>query len=81
MNKKNGKIVNISDHDSQFQYLGRWIDKSQFRAFVYNEKNQESLANSYEEFVDLISSGLWYETKELASKDRKQKNDIVRSNS
>lgn len=50
---------------SQFEYLGRWVSKKDFRAFVYNGKEQR-LAASYQEFIDLIGSGLWYETLNLA---------------
>ena len=46
----------------QFEYLGRWIDKKNFRAFVYGNK-ESVLANSYEEYQKLISSGLWFPTK------------------
>lgn len=50
---------------SQFEYLGRWVDKHNFRANVYNGK-EKKLAKSYEEFIDLISSGLWFETLSYA---------------
>lgn len=43
----------------QFLYNDRWVDKKHFRAFVYNGKEQK-LANSYDEFEKLISSGLWF---------------------
>jgi hypothetical protein len=49
----------------QVEYLGRWVDKQNFRVFVYNEKEQR-LASSYEEFINLTSSGLWFESKEAA---------------
>ncbi len=75
------KITEKNMNESQVQYLGRWVDKNKFRVFVYSEMNEEKLANSYEEFQDLIDSGLWYETRELASKDRKQKNGTLRSTS
>lgn len=88
----------------QFQYLGRWVNKDQFRAFVYNEKGEEKLADSYHEFQTLTTSGIWFaekpkqksnkqipsivyrekdskETalKETASKERKQKDDTIRT--
>lgn len=47
----------------QFQYLGRWVDKKNFRAFVYNEKGDEKLADSYQEFESLTTSGLWFASK------------------
>ena len=45
--------------DKQVLYLGRWVSKKHFRTFVYN-KNEQKLANSYEEYSELISSGLWF---------------------
>lgn len=49
--------------ESQVLYQGRWVDKKNFRAFVYNS-NCEKLANSYDEYASLIESGLWFSTKE-----------------
>jgi len=76
MNKKE----NYSDE--QFYYLGRWVNKSQFKAFVYNEKDESKLANSYDEFESLVSSGLWFSEKpkveiSLPQGKRKKHNDIV----
>lgn len=61
------KLKNIKD--DQFSYLGRWVNKTGFRAFVYGEKDKEKLANSYDEFMGLISSGLWFESKDAIPKD------------
>ncbi len=49
----------------QFEYLGRWVDKKHFRAFVYNQI-ENKLAASYEEYERLIASGLWFPTKDSA---------------
>jgi len=69
-------------HEGQFQYLGRWVDKHNFRTFIYNEKGDQKLAESYKEYESLISSGIWFSSKEDASqKKRKQKNDITSSDS
>lgn len=67
-------IQNKSKISPQVLYQGRYVDKDHFRVFVYNGKTQK-LANSYEEFETLISSGLWFETKEgaLAPKGVKEK--------
>jgi hypothetical protein len=57
----------------QVMYLGRWVDKKTFRAFVYGESGQK-LANSYTEYEDLIASGIWYAEKPIvASRKRKLK--------
>lgn len=62
------------DQKDQANYMGRWVEKATFRAFVYDAKGNEKLANSYKEFESLIASGLWYESKpDASSKQRKQK--------
>jgi hypothetical protein len=47
----------------QFLYLGRWVDKASFRTFVYDREGNQKLANSYKEFEDLTSSGIWFASK------------------
>lgn len=49
--------------DSQVFYQGRWVSRAHFRAFVYNGETQK-LANSYDEYVRLIESGVWFSSKE-----------------
>ena len=44
--------------DTQVLYMGRWVSKEHFKAFVYNNTGQ-MLAKSYQEFINLISSGVW----------------------
>lgn len=44
--------------ESQVLYLGRWVSREHFRAYVYNNSEQK-LAKSYDEFAQLISSGVW----------------------
>ncbi len=79
MNQINNKIIEKNPAD-QFQYLGRWVDKANFRAFVHDKAGKEKLANSYTDYESLISSGLWFASKEDASKiERKQKNDSIRA--
>jgi hypothetical protein len=51
--------------DAQVFYMGRMIDRDSFRTYVY-KANEQKLANSYGEYEELISSGLWYATKEDA---------------
>lgn len=67
---------NNSDAKKQVMYLGRWVDKEFFRAFVYR-KGEQRLANSYEEFECLLATGCWFDSKENIPKDepkRKVKN-------
>jgi hypothetical protein len=75
------KLKNIKDpHSGQFQYLGRWVDKDTFRAWVYDKNGEEKLADSYDEFQGLTSSGIWFarkpEIQKVASKERKPK-DVI----
>ena len=44
--------------DKQILYMGRWVSREHFAAFVYNNEGQK-LAKSYQEFSDLVSSGIW----------------------
>ena len=43
----------------QVMYNNRFVDKATFRAFVYNFEG-EKLANSYDEYEEMITSGLWF---------------------
>ena len=45
--------------EPQFLYLGRWVSKTHFRAFVYSD-NGSKLVNSYEEFEKEVATGLWF---------------------
>lgn len=73
------------DVKKQVMYLGRWVDKDLFRAFVYNIDGDKKLANSYYEFESLISSGIWFDSiqnisKEVIKSSRKSKHDTSISN-
>lgn len=67
------KVAVKDFHEGQFQYLGRWVNKEFFRAFIYNDKGESKLANSYQEFESLTHSGIWYAEKPIASPERKHK--------
>ncbi len=43
----------------QVLYNGRYFDRATFRTFVYNFEGRK-LAESYDEYEQLIASGLWY---------------------
>lgn len=49
-----------SEHEGQFLYRGKWVDKKHFRAFVYGD-DVSTVANSYEHYVELIATGLWFD--------------------
>ena len=55
---------------TQVCYNGRWVDKEFFRAFVYSTTEQK-LAESYKQYEDLISSGLWFDSKDKAIEAQK----------
>ena len=52
----------------QFYYNGRYVNTEHFRTFVYN-KDGEKLAENYQQYQDLISSGLWFSSKEAIPKE------------
>lgn len=68
--------MNKAKASSQVMYLGRWVNKEHFRTFVYSEK-EKRLANSYDEFEELISSGLWFAEKPVISKKPKKSLKVV----
>ncbi len=71
----------LINHDNQVLYVGRWVDKVHFRAFVYNEKGEQKLANSHPEFESLIASGIWFESKPEPSLKKDKKKDAALSTS
>ena len=62
MNQTKGQDI------SQVMYLGRWVSRNNFRAFVYSENGQK-LANSYDEYIKLIESGSWFSCREDMGKE------------
>ena len=48
------------DKEGQFIYCNRWVDKKHFRAYVYS-KDAKKIANSYDEYLELIATGLWFD--------------------
>lgn len=68
--------IKAKEPTGQFNYLGRWVDKAYFRAFVYNVNDETKLAENYDQFENLISSGLWFACKEdvLKFTDERNKN-------
>jgi len=60
-----------SNVSAQVEYLGRYVDKNSFCAFVYNNEG-EKLAKSWEEYQNMVGSGLWHPTKELALACKKE---------
>lgn len=65
----------------QFLYQDRWVDKAHFRAFVYDRSGNSKLANSYQEFEDLTTSGIWFASKpeQALSPIKKEKKNVALS--
>jgi hypothetical protein len=49
-------------------YNGRTVPKDGFRVFIYGLNDTEKLVNSWDEFQQEVSSGLWFPTKESVGK-------------
>lgn len=48
-------------------YLGRIINKENFRAFIYGPNGQRRLVESWDEFEANMQSGVWFATQEEAN--------------
>ena len=44
-------------------YKGKHVPREHFRVFVYNKDNEKKLANSYDEYLELTSTGMWFDEK------------------
>lgn len=69
--------------DDQVLYMNRWVDKKHFRVFVYNKTGQK-LVTTHNEFVKLISSGIWFESidavlKNEISNEEEKKQDLEKT--
>jgi len=73
--------INEAIIEPQFMYLGRLVNKRFFRAFVYGAQGIK-LADDYDQFHELVSSGLWFESQIAyeASKNKKDKPEKNESN-
>ena len=49
-------------------YCGRRVSTEGFRVFVYGEKGERVVANSWIDFQDKIGSGIWFSTEEEAKR-------------
>lgn len=43
-------------------YMGRIVDKKNFRTFVYSTVGERRLVESWDEFEDAMASGIWFST-------------------
>lgn len=60
-------------------YLGRIVDKKNFRAFIYGPNGEQRLAESWEEFEANMQSGVWFATKEDAEASKVPANDPIQN--
>lgn len=74
-------------NESQVLYLGRWVSKDHFRTFVYS-KDGKKLAKSYDEYCQLISSGIWnaeplkmIEESSFTAKEIEESEELMKSSS
>ena len=59
-------------------YQGRLVPKAGFRAFIFGFDNQKKLVNSWIEYEDHISTGLWFSSLDSVpekAKPKESKND------
>lgn len=54
-------------------YNGRMVPKEGFRAYVFSFDGQKKIADSFEEFEELISSGVWFTHADKVPEIKKQK--------
>lgn len=77
MNKEKAKVISWVD------FKGRLVDRDQFRAFIFNPKGERHLAESYDEYKEMVSTGLWFdsivEAQKVRPKRKKVKKDAADS--
>ena len=56
-------------------YLGRVVPKKNFRTYIYGTDGLSHLVNSWQEFEEHISTGVWFDTLEK-SKGIKKKGKV-----
>ena len=49
----------MAKHEHQVLYMDRWVSREHFRTYVYSE-TEKRIANSWDEYLKLIESGLWF---------------------
>lgn len=54
-------------------YDNRVVSKEGFRAFIYGVAGKTKLVNSWEEYQDCVSSGLWFSSKDKVPEKSKHK--------
>lgn len=57
-------------------YLGRIVEKKNFRAFIYGPHGERRLVESWEEFEANMQSGVWFATVEDAEASKSIVKDV-----
>lgn len=73
---------NKSDQSNVVQLIdfkGRMVDKNQFRAFIFNSKGERHLAETYDEYIEMVSSGLWFDSLIEAQKIKPKKRRVKKN--
>ncbi len=58
-------------------YLGRIVEKKNFRTFIFSSSGEQRLVESWEEFEANMESGVWFATVEDAEASKAPANDLV----
>jgi hypothetical protein len=64
-NKKKGEKDYVPE---QVFYMGRWVNKDFFRAFIYDVNGAQKICNTYDDFELALGTGIWFESIEAANK-------------
>lgn len=56
-------------------YLGRIVEKKNFRTFVYGADGQKKLVESWDAYEAAMQSGLWFSTPEFAEATKSVSNE------
>lgn len=57
-------------------YLGRIVDKKNFRVFIYGVNGEKKLVESWDEFEAAMQSGIWFSSKELTELKNESQEEI-----
>lgn len=55
------------------KYLGKIVNREQFRVFIYSADDQKRLVESYDEFEMYMATGVWFATIEEAQSQNELK--------
>ncbi len=56
-------MVHVPEKVEYIKYRGMPFPKKHFRTTVYGANKAKKVANSWEEYQDLVATGLWFDDK------------------